>query len=176
MSITPTNEPKRGRNWGKGTRAGVEKKGKEVKRKKKVEFGLQERVNGLRWGRICALLPGYMTASPFHLPHAGPPCLGCTGPLVGRCQGQTQWQDVQPSPGSLASERELRNRGCRAPLEEVAVASTSEETRCLPWSLPPTPQPLPSPAPGPFQPFQNESKRPPQEQREEKGKGDGVCV
>lgn len=173
MSITPTNEPKRGRNWGKGTRAGVEKKGKEVKRKKKVEFGLQERVNGLRWGQICALLPGYMTASPFHLPHAGPPCPGCMGPLVGQCQGQTQWQTKSRIPGIREGTKESR---MQSPLEKAAAASASEETRCLSWSLPPIPQPLPSPAPGPFQPFQNEYERPPQEQREEKGKRDGVCV
>lgn len=108
LSITPTSEPKRGRNWGKGTRAGVEKKGKEVKRKKKVEFGLQERVNGLRWGQICALLPGYTTASPFHLPHAGPPCPGCMGPLVGQCQGQTQWQTKSWIPGIREGTKESR--------------------------------------------------------------------
>lgn len=42
MSITPTNEPERRRNWGRGTRKGVEKERKEVKRGKIVEFGLRE--------------------------------------------------------------------------------------------------------------------------------------
>lgn len=45
LSITPTNEPERKRNWGRGIRKGMEKEGNEGKRRKKVEFGLQDSVN-----------------------------------------------------------------------------------------------------------------------------------
>lgn len=93
LSITPTNELKRGRkgrNWGKER--------KEAKRKEKVEFGLQERISGLKWGQICASLPGYMTASPFHLPLAGPPCPGRTGPWQKDAKGNCKLSNQVPDP------------------------------------------------------------------------------
>lgn len=40
MSITPTNEPERRRNWGRKTGKGAGEEGKEVKGRRKVGFGL----------------------------------------------------------------------------------------------------------------------------------------
>ena len=93
LSIIPTNGAEEGEKLGEGdkNRGGrVEKKGKAVKRKRKVEFGWQERVHGLRGSQICALLPGYTTASSSLM-------LGCfvqeARARAERWPGQTQLQD-----------------------------------------------------------------------------------
>lgn len=61
-----------GKCYGRETRKGMEKKGKEIERRK-GESSLQDEVHGLGWGRICALLPGYTTASLMEIPRAGLP-------------------------------------------------------------------------------------------------------
>ena len=157
----------------------MEKKGKAVKRKRKVEFGWQERVHGLRGSQICALLPGYTTTSSSLM-------LGCfvqeARARAERWPGQTQLQDVKPSPGvpgstvlmgtrppCPASERELKGSRTKSsphhPIRPLASPGTSH----LP--LIPIPAQLPDPS--------RRSRRSPdchrQEQREEKGKGHGAC-
>lgn len=188
MSIIPTNGAKKGEKLAEGDKNGgwgVEKKGKAVKRKRRVEFGWQERVHGLGGSQICALLPGY-TASSSSL------MLGCSvqdaralgrkvarANSTARCQTESQgpWQcctnvNTLPLPhireetkGSRTKRPHGGSSSHRLPIRPAASPGTSH----LP--LIPIPAQLLDPS--------RHSRRSPdchrQEQEEEKGKGHGAC-
>ena len=188
LSVIPTNGAKEGEKLVEGDKnrgRGVEKKGKAVKRKRRVEFGWQERVHGLGGSHICALLPGYTTSSSFLM-------LGCSvqdaralgrkvvrANSTARCHTKSQgpWQrctngNTLPLPrireetkGSRMKSPRGGSSSHRLPIRQATSPGTSH----LPL--------IPIPA-QPLDPSRRSRRSPDchrQEQKEEKGKGHGAC-
>ena len=80
LSIIPTNGAKEGEKLAEGDKnggRGVEKKGKAVKRKRRIEFGWQESPRVRRVSHLCSAA---WLHDLLQFPYVGLLCPGCTGP------------------------------------------------------------------------------------------------
>lgn len=188
LSVIPTNGAKEGEKLVEGDKnrgRGVEKKGKAVKRKRRVEFGWQERVHGLGGSHICALLPGYTTSSSFLM-------LGCSvqdaralgrkvvrANSTARCQTKSQGPWQRCTNGNTLPLPRIREETKGSRMKSPRGGSSSHRLPIRPAASPGTSH-LPL-IPIPAQPLDpsRRSRRSPdchrQEQKEEKGKGHGAC-